>query len=214
MYVCFWKTFLYCVWAPKCNIGCEMLAKAVRLKEAFDWRDWDHLVHRKWVQKQERAAWRGTRLLGTRHIKNCRSIIWSVAVVLDFAEAIPTLYLFSLLPKSTNIVWFLAPFYSRLPSAPGKEAFSISSGLLFNTVTVTLALLRVNWASADTLALGIVLSGWERALSLLKNVKAEPLGEAFNIFHFQKRMTTTEIYKILKHSNLKLFNYWMQTTFP
>lgn len=35
-------------------------------------------------------------------IKNCRSIIWSVAVVLDFAKAIPTLYLFSLLPKSTK----------------------------------------------------------------------------------------------------------------
>lgn len=176
MYVCFWKTFLYSVWAPKCNICCEMLAKAVRLKEAFKWRDGDHLVHRKSVQMQERAAWRSMR---TRDIKNCRRIIWSVAVVLDFAKAILIFYLFSLLPKSANITWFLAAFHPRLPLASGKEAFSVGSGLLFNTVRVTLALLRVNWASADTLALSIGLSHWDRALSLLKNGKAEPLGEAF-----------------------------------
>lgn len=178
MYVWFWKTFLYSAWAPKCNISCEMLVKAGRLKEALEWRDCGHLVHRRSVQMQERAAWRGMRLLGTRHIKNCRSITWSVAVVLDFAKAILTSYLFSLLPKSTKIIWFLATFHPRLPSAPGKESFSIGSRLLFNTVRVTLALLRVNWASAVTLALSIELS-CERALSLLKNGKAEPLGEAF-----------------------------------
>jgi len=40
-----------------------------------------------------------------------------------------------------------------------------------------------------------------------ENERAEPLGEAFSYSQFQKRMTATEIYKILKHSNLKGFKY-------
>lgn len=81
--------------------------------------------------------------MGTRHIKKCRSVIWSFAVVLDFAKAVLCVCL-ACCQKSTNIIWFLAAFHPRLPSATGKEAFSNGSGLLFNTVRVTLVLLRVN----------------------------------------------------------------------
>lgn len=159
---------------------------------------------------QSRAAWRAWGCQGKRN--SLKSIVWLFAVRLYSAEAILILYhLFSWLPKPTNITWFIAIFLLTLPFCPRGRKPTALFEVTVQSCQSTAGLLRVNWASASAPApcfeRGVVLLGG--APRCWKRGSWTTWRDFFSYFQFQKRMTATQIYKILKHSNLKGFKYCM-----